>query len=204
MPGQALPGHVAPMCNLYRLTTTTEAIRNLFRALEGEFPNLPPQSEHYPDRAAPVILATATGRALARMVWGIPPPPGVARPVTNIRNLSSPFWRPLLGGAHRCLVPASAFAEWSAAPDPATGRKAKRWFALRSTPVFAFAGLWRTSADGPRFAFLTCQPNATVAAVHPRAMPVLLAGPSADQWLAGADARALQRPWPDEDMTMTG
>lgn len=191
------------MCNLYRLTTTTEAIRGLFRAMEGDAPNLPPRADVYPDHAAPVILATATGRALARMRWGMPPPPGVARPVTNIRNLASPFWRPLLGGGHRCLVPASAFAEWSAAPDPATGRKAKHWFALRSTPLFAFAGLWRSTADGPRFAFLTCQPNATVAAVHPKAMPVLLAGELADQWLAGADARTLQRPWPDDDMAKT-
>jgi putative SOS response-associated peptidase YedK len=188
------------MCNLYRLTTTTEAIRDLFRAMEGESPNLPSLAEFYPDRLAPVIVETPTGRALARMTWGVPPPPGIARPVTNIRNLTSPFWRPLLGGAHRCLVPASAFAEWGATPDPATGRKAKHWFALRSAPLFAFAGLWRTTGDGARFAFLTCPPNAAVAAVHPRAMPVLLAGTLADQWLDGTDARALQRPWPDEDM----
>ncbi|WP_448581734.1 SOS response-associated peptidase [Thermaurantiacus sp.] len=188
------------MCNLYRLTTTTDAIRDLFRALEGESPNLPPLGEHYPDRPAPVIVATPTGRALARMTWGIPPPPGVARPITNIRNLASPFWQPLLAKEHRCLVPASAFAEWSATPDPATARKRKHWFALRSAPLFAFAGVFGPSQTGPRFAFLTCAPNAAVAAVHPKAMPVVLTGALADRWLAGADARLLQQPWPDEDM----
>lgn len=187
------------MCNLYRLTTTAQAIRDLFRAIEGEAPNLPPVAEHYPQRPAPVVVATHAGRALARMTWGVPPP-GATRPVTNVRNLASPFWRPLLAAPHRCLVPASAFAEWSATPDPATGRKAKHWFALRSAPLFAFAGLFRQADGGPRFAILTCEPNPTVAAVHPRAMPVLLTGALADRWLAGADAVAFQQPWPDDDM----
>lgn len=188
------------MCNLYRLTTTTEALRTLFNAMEGPSPRLASEADFYPDRPAPVIVSTATGRALATMTWGVPPPPGVARPVINIRNLESPFWRPLLGGSHRCLVPASAFAEWSTAPDPATGRKRRHWFALRSTPLFAFAGLFSPGADGPRFAFLTCLPNATVASIHPKAMPVLLTGAAFDHWLAGADARAFQHPVPDDQM----
>ncbi|MFQ3665119.1 MAG: SOS response-associated peptidase family protein [Sphingomonadaceae bacterium] len=188
------------MCNLYRLTTTVEAIRDLFRAMEGDSPNLPLLAEFYPARPAPVVVEQGEGRALVRMTWGVPPPPGVARPVTNIRNLESPFWRPMLSGTQRCLVPVSAFAEWSAAPDPSTGRKRKHWFALRSAPLFAFAGLFRRADEGWRFAFLTCPPNRMVGAVHPGAMPVILSGDSADQWLSGVEARLLQRPWLDADM----
>jgi putative SOS response-associated peptidase YedK len=188
------------MCNLYRLTTTTEAIRNLFHAMEGPSPNLPGRAEFYPNRQAPVILPTPTGRMLVTMRWGVPPPPGARAPVTNIRNLKSPFWRPMLN--NRCLVPASAFAEWGSIPDPRTGRKAKHWFALKSTPLFAFAGLWRPSADTPGFAFLTCNPNPTVAAIHPKAMPVLLGPDRAEDWLSGIPAEMVQTAWPDEDMTM--
>jgi putative SOS response-associated peptidase YedK len=188
------------MCNLYRLNSAADAIRALFDAREGPTPNLPETADFYPDRPAPVILATPTGRALGSMTWGVPPPPGVHGPVTNIRNLASPFWRPLL--ANRCLVPVSAFCEWSAVPDPATGRKTKHWFALRSAPVFAFAGLWRAIGQQQHFAFLTCAPNATVGAIHPKAMPVLLTGTFADQWLAGAPADQFQHPWPDADMML--
>ena len=50
------------------------------------------------------------------------------------------------------------------------------------------------------FAFLTTTPNAEVAPVHPKAMPVILTDP--DEWQAWltapwADARALQRSLPD-------
>jgi putative SOS response-associated peptidase YedK len=33
-------------------------------------------------------------RELVSMRWGFPPPPKVGtRPVTNVRNVKSPFWR---------------------------------------------------------------------------------------------------------------
>lgn len=192
------------MCNLYRLTTTTEAIRDLFRAMEGDVPNLPEAIDIYPGHAAPVVVQEGGRRLLARMHWGLPPPPGGARAVTNVRNLESPFWRPLLGAPHRALVPASAFAEWTERPEPATGRKRKVWFALRDQSLFAFAGLWRLAETVPRFAFLTCPPNATVGAIHPKAMPVLLSGAAADAWLEGADARAFQTPFPGEEMVTPG
>lgn len=50
------------------------------------------------------------------------------------------------------------------------------------------------------FAFLTTDPNAVVAPVHPKAMPVIIAPEDADTWLTApaADAMALQRPAPDD------
>jgi len=185
------------MCNLYQITTTVEAMRTLFSAHGGDSPNLASQELFYPDRPAPVVVAEGGGRSLKRMLWGVPPPAGVARPVTNVRNLASPFWRGLLAApAQRALVPVSAFCEWSEMADPTTGRKKQHWFALRDAPLFAFAGVWR-SGEVPRFAFLTCAPNALVGAVHPKAMPVILAEDAADAWLAGEQAAGFQHPYRD-------
>jgi putative SOS response-associated peptidase YedK len=191
------------MCNLYQITSSLEAMRLLFRAMAGTPDPIPSLAHFYPGRPAPVVMETPAGWALATMRWGVPGPRAAAgKPVTNIRNLDSPFWRPLLGRASRALVPVSAFSEWSAEPDPQTGRKRQHWFALRDQPLFAFAGAWRPSADGqrPAFAFLTTSPNAMVGRVHPRAMPVILTGEDAEDWLAGAPAEVFQRPFPDAAM----
>ena len=194
------------MCNLYRMTTNADAMRQLFGPLETGGANIAVMDEIYPEALAPVIVTAAAGglRRLETMRWGWPPFGEIKRPITNVRNLASPMWRSALADpARRCLVPATAFSEWSAAPDPATGKKRKHWFALADDSMFAFAGLWRPTADGPRFAFLTAAPNATVGAVHPKAMPVLLTpGALADAWLAvdGPSAAAMQQPFPDAKM----
>jgi len=191
------------MCNLYRLSSPADAIRALFKATGADAPNLPEHARIFPDQAAPVVICEGSERRLVRMLWGVPPPAGVARPITNVRNLASPFWRGLLASPRqRALVPVSAFCEWSAAADPATGRKRQHWFAVREAPLFAFAGVWRSGAGDapPRFAFLTCAPNALVGAVHPKAMPVILAGDAADRWLNGDPAAGFQQPFADDRM----
>jgi putative SOS response-associated peptidase YedK len=194
------------MCNLYRMTTNADAMRQLFGPLETAGANVAAMDEIYPEAMAPVIVNAAPGepRRLETMRWGWPPFGEIKRPITNVRNLASPMWRSALSDpARRCLVPATAFSEWSAKPDPATGRKRKHWFAMADDSPFAFAGLWRPTGDGPRFAFLTAAPNAMVGGIHPKAMPVLLT-PSAmaDAWLKGdgAQAAAMQQPFPDAAM----
>jgi putative SOS response-associated peptidase YedK len=143
---------------------------------------------------------------LDTMTWGFPGPAAAkGRPVTNVRNLVSPFWRSALDRPERrCLVPVTRFSEWSEKPDPATGRKVKAWFGLNGPdePLFAFAGIWRPGEGGPFMAFLTCAPNAVVGAVHPKAMPVILRPDDIATWLEGCreEACALALPFADADM----
>ena len=195
------------MCNLYSITKGQQAIREAFRAMIDHTGNLPSLPGIFPDQMAPVVRTGDAGRELTMMRWGFPAPPGVPgnRPVTNIRNTASAYWRAWMKPEFRCLVPVTAFCEY-AAGKPAV----PHWFALNDDrPLFAFAGLWRpwtglrgTKADPAEgahelFAFLTCEPNAVVGAIHPKAMPVVLTTPAeCDAWLSApaAEALALQRP----------
>lgn len=192
------------MCNLYRMTSNVQAIARLFPPIANAQANLPAFHEIYPDCDAPVLVGTDGARRIETMRWGWPSFGQVKRPVTNIRNLASPMWRAALDDpSRRCIVPVTAFCEWSQDPDPVTGNKRKHWFALKDQPLFAFAGLWRPAEGGPRFAFLTCEANGVVGQVHPKAMPVILGtSEQTDRWLCadGAGAAALQQPFPDAAM----
>lgn len=201
------------MCNLYSMTATVDELRRLFGPFDGDTANLPPFDEIYPGKPAPVLRRGAGGAlTMEAMTWGFPgPATAKGRPVTNVRNLDSPFWRSALGNVdRRCIVPVTRFCEWSAEPHPVTRRKVKHWFAMHESqaPLFAFAGLWRPGAtdgsDGPYMAFLTCASNATVGAVHPKAMPVMLRAADSPGWLAHdrETACALAIPFPDADMRL--
>jgi putative SOS response-associated peptidase YedK len=125
--------------------------------------------------------------------------------VTNVRNVSSPHWRRWLGIESRCVVPLMSFSEFNKAEG------GDIWFAIEeSRPLAFFAGVWtrwksvRKVKEGVTendlFAFLTKEPNAVVAPIHPKAMPVILTTrKEVEQWLAAPpnDALALQRPLPD-------
>ena len=196
------------MCNLYTMTATVDELRRLFGSFEGDRDNLSAYDEIYPGHAAPVLRRGSAGLLLETMTWGFPGPAAAkGRAVTNIRNLDSPFWRSALNNVERrCIVPVTRFCEWTAEPDPATKRKAKVWFGLhpaeQEEPLFAFAGLWRPGTSGPYMAFLTCDANALVGAVHPKAMPVMLRAEDALSWLdePRESACALARPFADADM----
>lgn len=201
------------MCNLYSMTTNQEAMRRLFKA-DDRLGNQPPLPAIFPDMAAPVCrTAKDGGQELVSMRWGFPKVRH--NYVTNIRNLSSQYWRGWLDKPQfRCLVPATSFSEYHPTAKDEKGRKLASWFALNgeeSRPLFAFAGLWRPW-DGERkkgevgtfnlFAFLTTEPNDVVAPIHPKAMPVILRPSDYETWLtAPADeAVQLQLPFPASDM----
>lgn len=193
------------MCTLYRLASKTAEIARLFGAELRTTLETP--LSVYPDRLAPVIGHGAAGLVLADARWGVPPPAAGSRPVVNVRNLESPFWRAALARpALRCLVPADDFCEWSDAPDPDSGRKRQRFFALGTGGPMALAGVIRPapagSSEPPRFAFLTTEPNAVVAPIHAKAMPVILQPAQWSAWLEGLPAQAFQQPYPAEALRL--
>ena len=194
------------MCNLYSVTKGQAAIRAAYRAMVDHTGNLPPLPGIFPDQMAPIVRAGPDGRELAMLRWGFPAPPSVPgnRPVTNIRNTGSSFWRAWMKPTNRCLVPATSFCEYLPG-KPAV----PHWFALGDDrPLFAFAGLWRPwtgtrgKVEGQHelFSFLTTNANAVVAPIHPKAMPVILSTPEeCEAWLTAPIPQALelQRPLPD-------
>ncbi len=86
------------------------------------------------------------------------------------------------------------------------------WFALdESRPLAFFAGIWtrwtsvrkvkESETTNDLFAFLKTEPNAIVAPIHAKAMPVTLTEPDEiETWLTAppAEAMKLQRPLPND------
>ncbi len=153
-----------------------------------KFDNQP--SDVYPDREGIVVRAVDGEPIVEAMRWGFPPPPKGNRPVTNVRNTKSSFWRPWLKPEQRCLVPVEMFAEYG----PETPKR-EHWFARKDGKPMWFAGIWRpwegergtkanpVSGEHLLYSFLTCEPNAVVKRIHPKAMPVVLEPKDCETWL---------------------
>lgn len=154
-----------------------------------------------------VIRQQSEERFVELMKWGFPTwrpskrdsSKTVADYWTNARNLTASLWRKEAAStANRCLVPAVKFAE----PNPAMGKGGNSWFGMADGGMFAFAGLWKQTNDGPHYAFLTTDPNPLVAPIHPKAMPVILQRDDYSRWLDGAPATELQAPFPSQLMRL--
>ncbi len=118
---------------------------------------------------------------------------------------------------NRCVVPFTRFAE----PDPASrkegGNVPNAWFAgSADEPLMFFAGLWVPQWTSVRkikegeitvdlYGFLTTEPNGVVAPIHQKAMPAILRNQDeVEAWLTApwAEAKALQRPLPDDELVL--
>jgi putative SOS response-associated peptidase YedK len=207
------------MCNLYSMTRPQDAVWRFFPvgSLIDRSGNMPPLPGIFPDYRAPIVRNGAEGRELVMARWGMPSPQFALKGrrtdsgVTNVRNAASPHWRRWLGVENRCVVPFTSFSENESLPD---GSRPPVWFAFdESRPLAFFAGIWtrwtsvRKLKEGETtndlYAFLTTEPNAEVARVHPKAMPVILTSAGGDgeveQWLTAPanEALELQRPLVD-------
>lgn len=202
------------MCNLYAMTSNLMAIIAIAGAMNNKVGNLAAQDAIFANGFGPIVRNTPNGPELATSRWGMPSPKFVLQGksydpgVTNVRNPDKAHWKPYLGVANRCLVPATSFCE----PDQASGSKENTWFALDdSRPLFFFAGIWtphwrsvRKVKDGETvddlYALLTTDANTEVKAIHPKAMPIILrTEDEIKTWMTAPETEALrlQKPLPD-------
>lgn len=176
------------MCNLFTVRKSAAEVAAHFGVtLPVTQFNAP--EEVYPGYPGMVVRETDGARVLESMTWGWPlrlkgmKPDSKPKPVNNIADLRKPFW---IGAARtpefRCLIPVTAFAE----AEGQMGAKTRTWFSLNDRPIFAWAGLWRDSAEwGPVFSGAMTDCNDAIRPVHDR-MPVLLHETEYDQWLRGS------------------
>ena len=196
------------MCNRFRMTANQRELAARY-GVEAPYPEdltIPPP-ELFPDKPAYVVRQADGGRALDVMRWGFPfqtqgRTKVIEKRVTNVRNLDSGFWRTALTRPdRRCLVPFTAFSEYGQTRGP-DGKLPLHWFTVPSRPITSFAGVWRPLEGGAKvFAFLTCEPNALVAPIHPKAMPVLLHQEDEQRWLNG-ELGDLVSPFPSQPMVV--
>lgn len=196
------------MCNLYKVRTTAQEMARLFDAIPDPTNQIAVEKDYVaPGKPGHIVREEGGQRLLSAMSWGFP---FQGKPVTNVRNYTSPFWKSALANpARRCLVPVTEFQEWSVAPMPDTGKKKAFWFSVPSQPVFAFAGIWRPTDSVPVYSFLTCgydgdPANHVVGAIHPKACPVVLHEEDYDRWLHTdlEDAISLASPFPSQLMAV--
>jgi putative SOS response-associated peptidase YedK len=191
------------MCNLY-------AVRKSAAEVAAHFGVAHPDTQfNVPDDILPgypgIVVREENGqRALQSMVWGWPlrlkamKPDSKPKPVNNIADVQKPMW---VGFARkpewRCIIPVTEFAE----AEGEKGSKTRTWLSVKGQPIFAWAGLWRQSAEwGAVYSGVMTDSNAAVRPVHDR-MPVLLLPEDYDRWLHGSleDVVAFQqRSFPDD------
>jgi putative SOS response-associated peptidase YedK len=176
------------MCNLYTVRKSAEEVA-------AHFGVKPPITQiNTPDEALPgypgmVVREDRGERIPQSMVWGWPlrlqgmKLESKPKPVNNIADVQKKMW---VGFARkpewRCIIPLTEFAE----AEGQKGSKTRTWFSLRDQPVFAWAGLWRHSAEwGAVYSGMMTAANEAIQPVHDR-MPVLLLPEDYDRWLHGS------------------
>ena len=112
----------------------------------------------------PVMVASGNVVDLVPMTWGFPPEKPGRPPVFNFRSDGRRFVQ-----SRRCLVPASAFFEFTGTTSP----KSKWRFTLDGSPVIAIAALWREDGDRRSFTMLTTAPGPDLVPFHDRQVAVL-------------------------------
>jgi putative SOS response-associated peptidase YedK len=175
------------MCNDYEQHVTWAAYCKKMQDLALGIPpqqsaaNLPQADDIRINDLGPVMRACPEGIELAPMRFGFPPASPRGGPVFNFRSEGRRFDQ-----SNRCLVPASAFFEFTGKKYP----KAKHRFTLTDAPFMAIAGLWREGQGNqpPSFTMLTTAPGPDVEPYHNRQVAVL----QPKDWRAWIELTVLQ------------
>jgi len=168
------------MCNLYRITTSQDALRAATRAMGDALGNLEPTIDVYPNRPAPIVRNNKGQREMAQVRWGMPSSSKALFEAaekranklrakgkdvdfeqllkmepdggtTNVRRTDSKHWTRWLGVENRCVVPFTRFAEPDPASRPEGGNVPNAWFAGDQTePLLFFAGIWTPGWESVR------------------------------------------------------
>ncbi|MBI4595851.1 MAG: SOS response-associated peptidase [Candidatus Tectomicrobia bacterium] len=175
------------MCGRFTLFCEIETICLRFKAEKASV-EIGPRYNIAPNN---IVLAIVNGtkRQLKLFRWGLIPSWAkeavIGHKMINARAetlATKPSFKKALR-KQRCLILADGFYEWRK-----EGRnKWPVYYQLKSTELFAFAGLWDswTSAAGDRIescTIITTESNSLVAEIHDR-MPVILASETEDYWL---------------------
>ena len=96
------------MCNLYKARSSAEEMARLFGAHLDPADQIAVEKDYVaPGKPGHVVREQGNQRILSAMNWGFP---FQGKPVTNVRNYTSPFWKSALANpSRRCLVPVTEF-----------------------------------------------------------------------------------------------
>ena len=207
------------MCGRYVRQSDKQKIAEYFHAIPrpAELPLPAADYNVAPTTFQPIIRQSreSGGREMVLARWGLVP--FFTKQLSDVKGLSTinaraesittaPTWREPVK-KRRCIVPASAFFEWSKISPPL---KQPYVFELANGHPIGFAGLWDAWKDKDghwlqSFAIVTTKANELMSRVHPR-MPVILHPRDYDRWLDREETERLPldllRPLESEEMEM--
>ena len=189
------------MCNDFEQHILWEQYCEMMQSLALGIPthqsmlDLPRADDVRINDTALVMRAVGDEIELVPMNFSLPPSGPKGGPIFNFRSEGRHF-----GDSKRCLVPATAFFEFTGKKYP----KAKHRFSLKHVPFMAIAGVWREGAGNkpPCFAMLTTEPGTDVEPYHNRQVVVL----RPEHWKSWIDLSTpegeLLRPLPAGSLTV--
>jgi putative SOS response-associated peptidase YedK len=197
------------MCGRFTLHHSTEEVIERFSVKEVSF-TLTPRYNIAPSQ--PIAAVTEKSpRYLEGFKWGLVPfwakDPKIGNKMINARAetlLEKPAFKQALM-RRRCLIPADGFYEWKAEGKG----KVPLHIRLRTSRLFAFAGLWEEwkSPEGELLrtcTIITSEPNDLISQIHNR-MAVILKPEHESIWLDNSikdldELMNLLQPYPDKEM----
>lgn len=194
----------AGMCGRFVSASSPGEIADYFGATSVSETLTEPNFNVAPSVPVPVVVSSEGERQLDLMRWGLIPfwakSAAIGYKMINAR-VETVIEKNAFRNAvkkRRCIIPADAFYEWTAVPDPAAKKPRKQPWCIQRTDgaPFAFAGLyesWR-DPDGDDTKIFSCTiltgpANEAMQQVHDR-MPIMVAPAMWDAWLDPDDEEA--------------